>query len=77
MDAWEAGRDLALVKEAEEAAQEDAWGTQHNWKFELEMVVRKCNAMLKSCRMCAIVRMITDCGPGSLYRPTEKYSKTG
>ena len=36
MDAWEAGRDLALVKEAEEAAQEDAWGTQHNWKFELK-----------------------------------------
>ena len=36
MDAWEAGRFVALVKDVEECGMEDGWGLSHNSDFDLE-----------------------------------------
>ena len=59
LDAWVAGRNLTLVKEVEDAAQEDGWGTPHDRAFELETTGRKYNAMVKGGCISSAVRMVT------------------
>ena len=71
LDAWEAGRFIALVKDFEEAAQEDGWGT-HDQEFILETTKQKYDAMTRSEKLRAVVRMVTDRDPGGLFQPSDK-----
>jgi len=65
MDAWEAGRYCALVKEVEECAMEDGFPYAHtDHSLELESVGRRFNSMVHSGKLRAAVRAVTDRDPG-------------
>ena len=72
MAAWRAGNYLALVKDIEDADQEDGWGTPHDQEFEIESAGRKDDDMVKNGRISSAVRMVTNRDPGGLYRPNDK-----
>ena len=65
------------MKDVEDAAQEDSWGTPHDREFELKTTGQKYDAMVNSGRLRAAVRMVTERNPGGLYRPLNKCTKTG
>ena len=46
LDAWEAGKFVALVKDVEESTMEDDWGLSHNSDFYLESTGRRYNSMV-------------------------------
>jgi hypothetical protein len=78
MDAWEASRYCALVKEVEECAMEDGFPHAHTDRsLELESVGRRFNSMVHSGKLCAAVRAVTDRDPGGLYTPDNICTKTG
>jgi hypothetical protein len=78
MDAWEASRYCALVKEVEECAMEDGFPHAHtNRCLELESVGRRFNSMVHSGKLRAAVRTVTDRNPGGLYAPDNIRTKTG
>jgi len=78
LDAWEAGRYCALVKEVEECAMEDGFPCAHaNRGLELESVGRRFNSMVHSGKLRAAVRAVTDRDPGGLYAPDDICTKTG
>ena len=78
MDAWEASRYCALVKEVEECAMEDGFPHAHpNRGLELESVGRRFNSMVHSGKLRAAVRAVTDRDPGGLYAPDDICTKTG
>jgi len=65
MDAWEAGRYCALVKEVEECAMEDSFSHAHtDHSLELESVGQRFNLMVHSGKLRAAVRAVTDRDPG-------------
>ena len=43
MDAWEARKFVALVKDVEECGMEDGWGLSHNSGFDFESAGRNPN----------------------------------
>ena len=71
MDAWEAGRLVALVKDVEEGAMEDGWGLAHDSEFDLESTGRRYNSMVLGGKMRAAMRMVTDRDPGGLLAPDD------
>jgi len=78
MDAWEAGRYCALVKEVEECAMKDGFPHAHtNRRLELEFVGRRFNSMVHSGKLRAAVWAMTDRNPGGLYAPDDICTKTG
>ena len=78
MDAWEASRYCALVKEVEECATEDGFPSAcTNRSLELESVGRRFNSMVHSGKLRAAVRAVTDRDPGGLYAPDDICTKTG
>jgi hypothetical protein len=78
MDAWEAGRYCALVKEVEECAMEDGFPHAHSdHSLELESVGWRFNSMVHSGKLRAAVRAVTDRDPGGLYAPDNICTKTG
>ena len=78
MDAWEASRYCALVKELEECAMEDGFPPTHsNCSLELESVGQRFNSMMHSGKLRAAVRAVTDHNPGGLYAPNNICTKTG
>ena len=72
MDAWEAGRFVAMVKDVEECGMEDGWGLSHNSDFYLESAGRRYNSMVLSGKIRAAVCMVTDRDPGGLLRPHDR-----
>ena len=48
MDAWDARKFVALVKDVEECGMEDGWGLSHNSDFDLELASRRYNSMVLS-----------------------------
>ena len=77
LDAWEASRYCALVKEVEECAMEDGFPCAHtNRSLELESVGRRFNSMVHSGKLRAAVRAVTDRDPGRLYAPNDICTKT-
>ena len=66
-----------MVKEIEDAAQEDGWGTPHDQTFELDTTRRKYDTMVNGGRMRSAVCVVTARDLGGLYRPSDKCSKTG
>jgi hypothetical protein len=78
MDAWEASRYWALVKEVEECAMEDGFPHAHTDRsLELESVGRRFNSMVHSGKLRAAVRAVTDRDTGGLYAPDDICTKTG
>ena len=78
MDAWEASRYCALVKEVEECAMEDGFPHAHtNHSLELESVGQRFNSMVHSGKLRAVVRAVTDRDSGGLYAPDNICTKTG
>jgi len=78
MDAWEAVRYCALVKEVEECAMEDGFPPAHSDRsLELESVGQSFNSMVHSWKLWAAVRAVTDRDPGGLYAPDDICTKTG
>jgi len=72
MDAWEAGRYCALVKEVEECAMEDGFPPTHSDRsLELESVGWRFKSMVHSGKFWAAVRAVTDRDPGVLYAPDD------
>jgi hypothetical protein len=78
MDAWEAIRYCALVKEVEECTMEDGFPRAHpNHSLELESVGQRFNLMVHSGKLRAGVRAVTDHDPGGLCAPDDVCTKTG
>jgi hypothetical protein len=78
MDAWEANRFCALVKEVEECAMEDGFPCAYpDRSLELESVGRRFNSMVHSGKLRAAVRAMTDRDPGGLYAPNDGCTKMG
>ena len=59
------------MKDVEDFAQEDGWGTQDR-EFKLETTKQKYDAMTRSEKLRAVVRMVTDRDPGGLFQPSDK-----
>ena len=66
MDAWDAGKFVALVKDVEECGMEDGWGLSHNSDFDLKLASRRYNSMALSIKIRAAVRMVSDRDRGGL-----------
>ena len=78
LDAWEAGRYCALVKEVEECAMEDGIPRAHSDRsLKLESVGRRFNLMVHLGKLRVAVRAVTDRNPGGLYAPNDICIKTG
>jgi hypothetical protein len=78
MDAWEASRYCALVKEVEECAMEDGLPCAHpDRSLELESVGRRFNLMVHSGKLRAAIRAVADRDPGGLTAPDDVCTKTG
>jgi len=77
MDAWEASRFCALVKEVEECAMEDGFTHAHpDRSLELESVGWRFNSMVHSGKLCAAIRAVTNRNRGGLYAPDNVCTKT-
>ena len=77
LDAWEAGRYCALVKEVEECAMEDGFPCTHpNRSLKLESVGRRFNSMAHSGKLRAAVRAMTNRDSGGLYALDDICTKT-
>ena len=72
LECWKAGYHCALVKEVEDAALEDGWGTAGGAPFNVESAVSNYVSMSKSGKIRAAVRIATGCNIGGLYRPYDK-----
>ena len=77
LEYWKVGHYCALVKEVEDAAMEDRWGTVGDTPFNIESAGRKYKLMLKSGKIRGVVRIFTGREMGGLYRPHNKCTKTG
>ena len=80
LDAWDAGRYVALVKEVEEANLDSGGGGRRvdvRRQDEATSLARRYDAMVLGGKVRAAVRMVTNRGTGGPYRPNDLDSKSG
>ena len=80
LDAWDAGRYVALVKGVEEAYLDSSGGGRRvevRRQDDATSLARRYDAMVLGGKVRAAVRMVTDRGTGGPYRPNDLDSKSG
>ena len=80
LDAWDAGRFVALVKELEEANLDSGGGGRRvevRRQDDATSLARRYDAMVLGGKVRAAVRMVTNRGTGGPYRPNDLDSKSG
>ncbi len=79
LDAWDAGRYVALVREVEEATLDvgRGGGGPRAWQEDTTSIARKYHNMVLGGKVHAAVRMVTNRGMGGAYQPFNLDSKSG